>query len=65
MCSGPFLQCWVELPPAVLGPSVLCKRVETGLTATHFGLTCVQTMPFLPDFDQIPMVGRAATSKLW
>ena len=64
MCSGPFLQCWVGLPPTVLGPNVLCKGVETGPTATHFGLTCAQTRPFLPDFDHIPMAGRAATGKL-
>ena len=36
-CSGPFLQCWARLPPAVLGPSILSKGVEIGPTATHFG----------------------------
>ena len=44
-CCGPFLQCWVGLPPVVLGLSVLSKRVETGLTATYFGLACAQTIP--------------------
>ena len=42
---GLFLQCWAGLPPAVLGPSVLSKEVETSPTATHFGLACAQTMP--------------------
>ena len=32
------------LPPAVLGPSILSKGVETGLTATQFGPACAQTM---------------------
>ena len=40
---------WAELPPAVLGPSILSKGVETGPTATQFGLACVQTMPRLPE----------------
>ena len=44
-CCGPFLQCWVRLPPVVLGLSVLSKRVETGLTATYFGLACAQNIP--------------------
>ena len=38
----------VGLPPAVLGPNILSKEVETGPTATQFGLACVQTMPHLP-----------------
>ena len=49
----------------VLGSSVLSKGVETGSTTTHFGPACAQTMPLLPDFDHIPMAGKAATSKLW
>ena len=44
-CCGVFLQFWAGLPPAVLGSSVLSKGVETGPIATHFGLTCAQTMP--------------------
>ena len=39
---------WVGLPPAVLDPSVLSKRVETDPTGTQIGLTCAQTMPRLP-----------------
>ena len=35
---------WAGLPPAVLGPSVLSKGVETGPTTTQLGLACVQTM---------------------
>ena len=35
---------WAGLPPAVLGPSILSKGVETGPTATQFGLACAQTM---------------------
>ena len=35
------------LPPAVLSPNILSKRVETGPTAIQFGLACVQTMPCL------------------
>ena len=42
------MQCWVGLPPVVLGPSVLSRGVETGPTATHFGPDCAQTMPRLP-----------------
>ena len=38
----------LDLPPAILGPSVLSKRVETDSTGTQIGLTCVQTMPHLP-----------------
>ena len=48
VCGGSFLQCWVGLPPAILGPSVLSKGVETGPTATQFGPTCAQTIPRLP-----------------
>ena len=43
----------------ILGPSILSKGVETILTATHFSPACAQTMPLLPDFDHIAMVGRA------
>ena len=39
---------WAELPPAVLGPSVLSKGVETGPTGTQIGPACVQTIPRLP-----------------
>ena len=39
---------WAGLPPAVLGPSVLSKRVETGPTGTQIGLACAQTIPCLP-----------------
>ena len=35
---------WVGLPPAVLGPSILSKGIETGPTATQFGLVYAQTM---------------------
>ena len=35
---------WVGLPPAVLGPSILSKGVETDPTATQFGPACAQTM---------------------
>ena len=38
---------WARLPPAILGPSVLSKGVETGSTGTQIGPTCVQTMPCL------------------
>ena len=34
--------------PAVLGPNILSKGVDTGLTATQFGPACVQTMSCLP-----------------
>ena len=61
MCCGPFLQYWVRLPPAVLGPSILSKGVETGPTATHFNPACTQTIPLLPGFDHIPMASRAIT----
>ena len=36
------------LPPVVLDSNILSKGVETGPTATQFGLTCAQTMPRLP-----------------
>ena len=39
---------WAGLPPAVLGPSILSKRVETSPTATQFGPACAQTMSRLP-----------------
>ena len=64
-CSGPFLQCWAGLPPAVLGLNVLSKGVEIGSTTTHFGPACAQIMPRLPDFDHRPMASRAAVGKLW
>ena len=37
-----------RLLPVVLGPNILSKGVETGLTAIQFGPTCAQTMPHLP-----------------
>ena len=48
-CGGPFLveSGWAGLPPAVLGPNILSKRVETGPTTTQFGPACVHTMPRL------------------
>ena len=35
---------WAGLPPAVLGPNFLSKKVETGPTATQFGPACAQTL---------------------
>ena len=37
-----------RLPPAIFGPNILSKGVETGPTATQFGPACVQTMSRLP-----------------
>ena len=45
---GLFWLYWARLPPAVLGPNILSKVVETSSNATQFGLTCVQTMPRSP-----------------
>ena len=45
---GLFLLYRAGLPPAVLGPNILSKGVETGPTATQFGPTCAQTMSRLP-----------------
>ena len=39
---------WAGLPPAVLGPNILSKGVETGPIATQFGPACAQTMSRLP-----------------
>ena len=39
---------WAGLPPAVLGPTILSKGVETGPTATQFDPACAQTMSRLP-----------------
>ena len=36
------------LPPVVLDPNILSKRVETSPTTTQFGLACAQIMPRLP-----------------
>ena len=47
-CSGPFWLYRARLPPAVLGPNILSKGVETGPTATQFGPAYAQTMPRLP-----------------
>ena len=38
----------VGLPPTVLDPNILSKKVQTGPTATQFGLACAQTMSRLP-----------------
>ena len=43
-----FLLYWARLPPAVLGPNFLSKGVETGPTATQFGLVCAQTLSLSP-----------------
>ena len=45
---GLFWLNWVGLPPAVLGPNILSKRVEIGPTTTQFGLAYVQTMHRMP-----------------
>ena len=59
LCSGLFL-CfvglpptvlllyWAGLPPVVLGPNILSKGVETGLTGTQIGPAYAQVMPRLP-----------------
>ena len=39
---------WAGLPPAILGPNVLSKGVETGPIGTQIGLTYAQTMSRLP-----------------
>ena len=39
---------WAGLSPAVLGPSILSKGVDTGPIATQFGSACAQTMSRLP-----------------
>ena len=39
---------WAGLSPAVLGPSILSKGVETGSTGTQIGPACAQTMSCLP-----------------
>ena len=36
------------LPPAILGPNILSKEVETGPTATQFSPACAQNVPRLP-----------------
>ena len=47
--GGPFWLNQARLPLAVLSPNILSKGVETGPTATQFGLACVQTMHRLPE----------------
>ena len=47
-CGGPFWLNQARLPPAVLGPNILSKGVETGPIATQFGMACAQTIPRLP-----------------
>jgi len=64
-CSGPFLQCWAGLSPAVLDLNVLSKGVGIGSTAIHFGPACAQIMPRLLGFDHRPMASRVAVGKLW
>ena len=44
LCSGPFWLYWARLPPAILGPNILNKGVETGPAATQFGPAYAQTM---------------------
>ena len=39
---------WAGLPPAILGPNILSKRVEIGSIAILFGLVYVQIIPRLP-----------------
>ena len=39
---------WARLPSAVMGPSILSKRVETSPTTTQLGSACAQTMSRLP-----------------
>ena len=39
---------WVGLPLTVLGPNVLSKGVETGLTGIQIDSACAQIMPRLP-----------------
>ena len=39
---------WAGLPSAVMGLSMLSKKVETNLAATQPGLVCAQTMSRLP-----------------
>ena len=47
-CSGSFWLYRARLSPAVLGPNILSKGVETGPTATQFGPACAQTMSRSP-----------------
>ena len=37
-----------KLPPAVLGPNILSKGVETGPTAIQFSPACAKIIPRLP-----------------
>ena len=63
-CKGVGLACSVRLLPAALGPSFLDKGVGTGPIAIHLGLACARTTSRFPDFDYMPMVGKAVTGKL-
>ena len=47
-CSGPFWLNRAGLPPAVLGPNILSKGVETGPTAIQFSPACAKIIPRLP-----------------
>ena len=61
-----FLWCWAGLLLAVLGPSVLDKKVGTGPIVTHHGPTCAQTTPRLPkNLSHVPMTGGAAMGEIW
>ena len=53
------------MPPAVLDLSNLDKGVGTDPIVTHLGPVCAQTTPHLPDFDHMPMMGKATIGKLW
>ena len=60
------MKCWAGLPPVVLDPNVLDKRVGTDPIVTHLGLACAQTIPpFANNFGHLPMAGEAAMEKLW
>ena len=41
-----------------------CIKLGTGPIAIHLGLACARTTPRFPDFDHMPMAGKAATGKL-
>ena len=61
-----FLLCWVGLPFAVLGPSVLDERVGTSPIVTYLGSACAQTTSHLSkNLGHMPMIGRAAMGELW
>ena len=43
-----YIVCWVGLPSAVMGPSVLDKGVEPSPATAQPELICAQTIPRLP-----------------